>query len=173
MGAGLRPRFEARVGGRPDEVLARVRARLEGARRGYVVRVLGAHLDVCVADRERRVFSPCVHVECVAEPETAHSDGANAGSRATTRVHGLVGPMPHVWTMYACAAMVAGLGALFAAMLGWSQVLVDESPWGLWAASGLAGVVAVLWIGAQVGQRLASAQTDELRSEVLAALEAD
>jgi len=33
--------------------------------------------------------------------------------------------------------------------------------------------VAVLWIGAQVGQRLASAQTDELRSEVLAALEAD
>jgi hypothetical protein len=211
MGAALRPRFEARVEGAPEEVLARVRGRLEGAGRGYVVRVVGAHLDVCVAAAERRVFSPCVHVECVAvvgvervagADEARGADagvdrgadagaehGADAGAErgaaagrgavaghgggAATRVHGLVGPMPHVWTMYACGALMAGLGALFAAMLGWSQVLVDEAPWGLWAAGALAVCVVGLWVGAQVGQRLASAQTEELRGHVLAALEAD
>jgi hypothetical protein len=174
MAAALRPRFEARVDGAPQDVLARVRARLEAAQRGYVVRVVGAHLDVCVAAAERRVFSPCVHVECVADAgaERGAEAAADHGGGAATRVHGLVGPMPHVWTMYACGALIAGLGALFAAMLGWSQMLVDEAPWGLWAAAALGLCVAALWFGAQVGQRLASAQTDELRGHVLAALDA-
>lgn len=154
----IRPRFERRIGAEPALVLERVQDALRRAGRGYAVRVLGSHLDVTVDAAERRMWSPCVHIECV-------PDGA------TTAVHGLIGPLPSVWTMYALTMLAVATASVFAALLGWSQVLVDEEAWGLWAALGGVAALALLYVGAQAGQRLASDQTEELSSAVFAALE--
>ena len=69
----------------------------------------------------------------------------------------------HRWIVLAGSLLLL-IGALFAAFLAVSQLMINSNPWGLWIVGPLIALAAALFIASQVGQRFARAQMHELRN---------
>ena len=76
-----------------------------------------------------------------------------------TLIRGLYGPNPTVWAIFTMGYGATGILALFAAVLGLSQLTLKSSPWGLWILPGLVVVAAILYFASQTGQKLGVEQT--------------
>ena len=109
------------------------------------------HFQVTYRKPARKFWSPCLHLEVVA---------TDAGSR----LKGMWGPHPDVWTVYSFAAV--GLAFLMAVALMWglSQMSLKHVPTAFYAVPLLLGVACSLYLSAFIGQRLARPQMDRLRT---------
>jgi len=145
----IRPRFRLSLPGDPIAHLERTRAALDRPEHRLITRALAHHLDVTMMPEDRKRWSPCVHLEFEGE------DGV-------TRVQGLIGPHPNVWTFYAVVSAHFALGAAFALLFGLVQLSLDESPWALWVALVCTLLLIVMYALSQFGQRLARDQTERL-----------
>jgi hypothetical protein len=136
--------------------------RVERPDRPCRVLVSGTHgvVELCVNDDERRAWSPVLAVT-VSQPE------AGQGSE----VHGLVGPNPNLWTLFAMLYMGLWTGVMFAGVFGLVQWSLDQSPWGLWVTAGLVAALAALYAASRAGQHLGAGQTAALRRVLEDALE--
>jgi hypothetical protein len=155
--APIRPRFRLSLPGDPMAHLERTRAALDRPEHRLITRVLANHLDVTLTPEDRKRWSPCVHLEFEDE-------------EGGTRVQGLIGPHPNVWTFYAVVSAHFALGAAFALVFGLVQLSLDESPWALWVALICALLLVVMYALSQIGQRLARDQTEHLSRLVEEAL---
>lgn len=140
-------------------LIERVLAHANRPEHRCVSRLLGEHVDITVIREDRHRWSPCIQLE--------FREGADG-----TIVDGLVGPHPNVWTAFACGYMTVIAAAVFAFMLGWAQLILATSAWGMWVAGGCLVVVGALYIAARIGQRLGAEQTRKLRKLVDDALAA-
>jgi len=81
-----------------------------------------------------------------------------------THVSGTFSPHPSVWTAYMFGYLALGIVLLFSLLFAGSVVMMGGgAAWSLWIAGGaVAGGVAMWWVSV-LGQKLATAQMDELR----------
>ena len=76
-----------------------------------------------------------------------------------TRVQGTYGPNANVWSLYLYCYLIIGSGAIFSGTFGLCQQQLGMSAWGLWIFWTLAGLAVILYLSAQMGQKLAAQQT--------------
>ena len=150
----LRPRFKLDLAGTVDDEIARVETAVADPASRCVSRTLGNHVDITVVPEDRHFWSPCVHL-----------DFRDSGDGVA--VHGLIGPHPNVWTMFAFAYITIASATAFAVMLGLTQLWLDEHAWGLWIVPAGAVLCIAMYAFSQIGQRLAAEQT-KLLSELVA-----
>jgi hypothetical protein len=79
-----------------------------------------------------------------------------------TRIEGTYGPEIEVWSVFLYGYLVTGLLGMFSAILGGAQLFIESQPWGFWVTGVMASVAAVLYLMAQLGQKLGSWQTFQL-----------
>jgi len=66
--------------------------------------------------------------------------------------------------------LITGMIGMFSGILGCAQLFVKSAPWGLWVCGAMAVVAALLYLGAQLGQKLGAWQTFQLHQAYQAAL---
>jgi len=158
----VRPRFRVRVPFRGDEAVACIVARVERPDRPCRVMVSGRHgvVELRVNDGEQRSWSPVLAVTV-----------SDADDGQGSVVHGLVGPNPNLWTLFAMLYMGLWTGIMFAGVFGLVQWSLGESPWGLWVTGGLVAALAALYAASRFGQHLGAGQTAALRRVLEEALD--
>lgn len=145
----IRPRFKVVMPFGVEESIRRLEAAAGALGPSRCTwRVLGRHVDITIAGPERRRWSPCLHIEF--DPAPGDAEGAIA--------HGLVGPQPDAWTLYALSGIAISTAAGFAFILGVVQLALDSSPWGLWVGAACLAALGGLYALSQIGQRCAAGQ---------------
>jgi hypothetical protein len=160
-----RPTFSIDLPGPVSAVAERLRAALEdGAIETRWSRTPGArtehndeHVYVLVRHRERRFWSPWLHLEVYRQ-----SVGA--------QVFGRFSPHPSVWAAYLLGYLLLGTVTFLASMFGAAQALSVGRPTALWALPFTGTVALLMWWSSQVGQRLARDEMADLRARVDAAI---
>ena len=159
-GAELRPHFDLVVDLPRDEVLSRLKARFEAARKTWVGHLTGSHGQLVVPESARHLWSPWLIFDA-----TEHEAG--------TLLTGRFAPHPSIWTMYmALYGMVIflmfGLGCF-----GLSQWMAEEPPTMLWSLPVGVVLLAALYASAFVGQGLTREQMAEMRTFMKSSFEED
>jgi hypothetical protein len=144
---GLRPCFEQIVQLSRDEVRARLVQTFARQHTGFEVHEFPEFIGLHIAEAQRRFWSPRLFLVL---------DSAEGG---TTRIQGTYGPECEVWSVFVYGYMILGLLAIFSGVFGVSQLLIHETPWGLWVLGAMLIGGGLLYLGSQVGQRLGSGQT--------------
>jgi hypothetical protein len=138
----MRPRFVVATELATDEGLRRITGELGEPGCPVEGLVAGNHVDLMIPKSARHYWSPRLSLEF--EP-------LDTG----VRVRGLYGPRPAVWTLFAMFYSALGFLAVMGAIFGYSQWLIDQTPWALWSLP-IAVVAAVgAYVTSLIGQRLA------------------
>jgi hypothetical protein len=150
----LRPRFRQSVPVGPDEVIELLEQHLAQPNCPCRGAVAGNHrvVELNVLQRDRDFWSPSLSVT-VGDAE----DGTGSV------VHGLVGPNPNLWTLFAMTYMGLLTLLMFVGIFGLIQWSLDLYPWGLFIVPVLLAAVLMMFGVSRVGQRLAAPQTAMLR----------
>jgi hypothetical protein len=165
MSAAIRPSFSLDLSCPSRLVLERLFARLGPGR--YPLRrtrsfggAHGAgrvrerdHFILTVPEAEQRIWSPWLNVEV-----TPQGDGSRLFARFS--------PHPSVWTLFAFAYLGLSTVFLLSLCVAGAQSMSRSSPWALGVSAAAALVMLAMWGAAQIGQRLARAQMEELRAEL-------
>jgi len=150
----MRPRFRLPVPMGPDQVIERLEQRLKQPNCPCQGAVAGNHqvVELNVLDRDRNFWSPSLSVTVA---------GTTDGSGSV--VHGLVGPNPNLWTLFAMAYMGLLTLLMFVLIFGVVQWGLDLYPWGLFGVPLLIALMGLMHAVSRIGQRLAAPQTAMLR----------
>lgn len=147
----MRPRFEFVAPCPPAEAAGRLRAALDRPEAWCRGRVYRGHAVLHVPTAEERVWSPFLSLDFSSHHEQ-------------TRVQGLYGPKPAMWSLFIAAYAICGCLALFALIYGWAQWSLDQTPWAL-AVLPAAALGALATYGlARYGQHRGRAQMEALRA---------
>ena len=147
MGWGpVRPRFVMELGVSPDRLRSAFTHAVETAASTFVMRTVGTHMDITVVRDIRHFWSPCVHLEF--EPK---DDG--------TRLRGLYGPHPNVWTMFAFLTLSTLVLMSFGAIGGMAEWMANGTAWSLVSLPFGAAILIGQYVMSQWGQRRAE-ETD-------------
>ena len=149
-----RPRFELRLPEEPDAVVQRIRACLLAPDAGVRGMISEPHrvLELRLPPEERHLWSPALGLTV---------EAADEGEGAV--VHGLLGPMPGVWTGLAFATIALGTGLLFLLTFGAVQLGLGKDPWALYLAALHVVLLVVVRVVAGMGRKLAAPQSAVLR----------
>ncbi len=168
MSLGFRPTFHLEVTCASREVRKCLRERLAEAPVVLgVTQVPGGggggdlsrdHFTLSIAESERHFWSPWLNLELV-----PHGSG--------TQLSGRFSPHPSVWTGFMFAYLALSVLAFFALVFAAALSMSGGAPWTLGLAGLCVAAMILLWWASQVGQRLAQAQMEELRSILDCALE--
>jgi hypothetical protein len=154
----LRPRFHHELPCSPDEAVARMQRGLASSEGRFVGAIAGHHVDVNLPAADRRIWSPCLHLEFREE------DG-----RAV--LHGLLAPVPGAWTCYALTLLSAVTVAAFAACFAGVQLMLKQSPAVALVAMTTAILFSVvLYRLSQMGQEATRPEMRRLRDFALTAI---
>lgn len=142
----IRPRLRYVVEAPRDDALSRL-----VPRDGVEVRIAGHHASVTLARGQHRFYTPTISLEFTER-------------EGVTVVDAIVGPQPAIWTFYAFLASNIAIAAVFAMIIGLTQLMLDATPWTFIAIPAAIALLAGLYSASQVGRSLAEPQTDRLRS---------
>ena len=148
----FRPHFHFDAPLEVDLAVARLEELVKGDHPDYVGRLAAGqrHVELRMPRDERHLWSPSL--------------SANLKEReGGTRVTGLIGPMPNVWTLVAAVNLGAVTGILFLATFGGVQLWLDQTPWAFLGVGFLLLVLLVVYLVAQAGQRIGAPQARHLR----------
>ena len=155
----MRPRFRMDLPFTQENALERINEAFDGCETCCTGTIVQHHVNLTVIEEERHFWSPHIHLLVEEEAEK-------------TIVRGLIGPNPHVWTMFMAGYASLAFGGLFAAGLGFAQVQVKgSSPWGFYILPFLLVAAMFLYAFSFVGQRLAFEQVHELLKFIAGAWE--
>ncbi len=156
----MRPTFLLAVNLTHDQAIERIRGLVEHPDGRFTGKVVGKHIMLTVSEKDRHFWSPWLDMEVLEDEEDS-----DAGGAATVR--GRFMPHPNIWTAYMAAYFGLVTFGLFAACFAYAQWVTESSPTALWGV-GLSVVVTVaVWWSAQVGQRLARGQMEQLKDAVI------
>ena len=154
----LKPRFEYRFTGTPEEVEQRIALAVDrpdqscrgGFREGY--------LELSLNLKNPPFWAPQLRARLTAEGPHAF-------------IRGRFAPKPETWTffvaVYAAVVFSTGVGAVF----GFSQYSLGHDAWALWSVPVGIALVACVWTGARLGQSLGANDMKTLANFVRDALE--
>lgn len=151
---GFRPHFSQTIDLSPDQVRAKLvaAAKAHGEESGedFEVRSFPGFVCMRIPPEERHFWSPRLNVSIDPQDE----GGA--------RIEGIYGPNANVWSIFVYGSLFLSSTAIFGGCIGFAQHSLGKTSWGLWIlwASLAAGII--LWIVAQLGQKLGAHHTYRL-----------
>lgn len=146
----VRPRFTQTVELSRDETREKILRSLATQSTGLEVKAFPQFIGLHIAAQERRYWSPrlFIHLEPTAE--------------GTTHIEGVYGPEIEIWSVFFYGYLVTGLLGTFSAMFGAAQLVIEVPPWAFWITGAMALIAVLLYLGAQLGQKLGAWQTFQL-----------
>ena len=141
----------------PDEARRRILDALAAAAGDFEVKIFPGMIGLHIADAQRRYWSPRLILSFEPTPE------------GTTRIEGIYGPEIEVWSVFLYGYLITGMIGMFSGILGCAQLFVKTSPWGFWVLGAMVAIAALLYLSAQLGQKLGAWQTCQLHQAYQAA----
>lgn len=111
------------------------------------------HAVISISGSDRHFWSPWLNLQ-VQEEETG------------CEVFGRFSPHPSVWTAFAFSYIALGVLAFFSTIIGMSQQLAGQPPYAYYSLPVWGLIALVLWLAAQVGQKLANDQMIQMQQLV-------
>lgn len=155
----VRPRFEQIFVAPPLEVHATLVRRLALSAPALEVRPSNDFVGIHFPDAERHRWSPRLFLSLEAAPGGG------------TKVTGIYGPEIEIWSVFLYGYLGSGMLATFAGILGIGQWRLGQPAWGLWICAAVAVLALMLYLFAQLGQKLGAHQTVELHHAYASAVE--
>lgn len=144
----VRPKFEMTSSKTMEEIITLVKEKLKINTHHLHGQAMQDHITIRVNKSHRHYWSPQLSILMYREPEDT-----------TTRVIGVYGPMPNVWTLFAIVYLAVGILIVFIAIIGFSQQALGHDASILYGLPLLAAVAIGMYIFSQMGQKLGAAQT--------------
>ena len=141
----MRPAFERRVQMEPSAVRALLASCVDDGACGVGVRIARRHIDLSVAQVNRKVYSPVLSLELEA-------DGPG------TRLFGNFAPAPALWTFFLFLYAFLAFVAVVSLVGGGAQWMLQRPPWGLWGLPLSGALIGGLYMASQAGQSLGERQ---------------
>lgn len=148
--ARVRPIFEISADVSPKEVLERLQAGLRAAEGKVLAIVTPERIELTPEPSTVHLWSPQLTVDL------KEREGG-------TLVRARFAPHPHVWSLYLAIHALGAFGTIGAGVFGYSQYLMGEKPWALWALPIAPVLAALVWAVAFVGQAMGADQMYALR----------
>ncbi len=150
----MQPTFRLELPGNADQALAQLRRAIQSPELEGQAESAGPCLDFKIEAADRRFWSP--HL-CISLSDSE-------GTEETTEVHGRFSPRPEIWTLIMATYFGTITFAFFAAIYGYVQWSLGQTPWALGVVPVGVALIAALHLASLVGQRLSSDQMELLRS---------
>ena len=147
----MRPVFAVEVAVPPEELMLRIRERLDDPVSRCRGGVVNNHAELFVRDEDAHFWSPWLSVS-VEETESGGS-----------LLRGRFGPRPHMWTGFMFGYFSFGTATVFGGIWGLSQWSLGMRPSLLWTVPAGLAACALIYVASLVGQRLGAGQMGELR----------
>lgn len=149
MSVNMRPRFRYLIE-KPDDILcSEFKTLLKEKSNPFTGVVTPNHICINFKKIHQAFFTP--HADLTID---SHENG--------TLVRGLIGPKPQIWTLFAFAHGVSAVLGLAGITIGLSQLGMQKTASALWLLP-IAGIISLsTYILAQIGQKMALSQTEEL-----------
>lgn len=144
----VRPKFELTTSKTMEEIISLVKAKLLNNNHNLHGQAMHDHITIRVNRAQRHYWSPQLSVLLYREPEDV-----------TTRVVGIYGPMPNVWTLFTIVYLAIGVLTTFIAIIGFSQKAMGQDSKVLFVLPFLGLLAVAMYIISQMGQKLGAAQT--------------
>ena len=146
----IRPRFEQAVASDPAATRSRLLESLQRHAGAFEVRAFPEFIGIHIADQHRRYWSPRLFLSLDPTPEGG------------TRISGTYGPEIEIWGVFLYGYLITGLLGTFSAILGFAQRVISSYPWGFYITGAMALAACLLYLAAQLGQKLGAWQTFQL-----------
>jgi hypothetical protein len=146
----IRPRFEHTIELPPDAIRDQILSSLRQLPVGLEVKSFPGMIGLHIPAKDRRYWSPRLFLSLEPMPE------------GSTRIEGIYGPEIEIWSLYLYGYLITGMLGIFSGILGGAQLAIDSYPWGLWVFGAMALLAALLYLAAQLGQKLGAWQTFQL-----------
>jgi hypothetical protein len=153
----VRPRFDQTLAAAPAVVRAGLVRGLADQAPTLEVKSGDGYIGVHFPDAVRRYWSPRLYLNLDATPEGG------------TRIVGVYGPEIEIWSIFLYGYLGSGMLGIFSGILGFSQWWLGQLAWGLWVCGSMAVVALLLYLFAQLGQKLGAHQTYQLHQAYTAA----
>ncbi len=144
----FRPKFEMTSSKSMEEIISLVKEKLKVNTHHLHGQAMQDHITIRVNKSHRHFWSPQLSILMYREPEDT-----------VTRLVGVYGPMPNVWTMFTLAYLAIGVLIVFITIIGFSQKALGNESSILYALPVLALIAITMYIISQMGQKLGAAQT--------------
>ena len=149
----MRPTFRLDSNVNPDVLMKRIQRALTDSPDEFVAQFANRQAMISIHPDKRHFWSPWLHLDVRID-------------EAGNYVAGRFSPHPSIWTGFMFSYLALGVLVFFCAMFGISQQLASQWPFAYFGVP-LGGLIAaVLWLGAQAGQKLADAEMFRLKSLV-------
>lgn len=119
----------------------------------YIGRFTSRHAMISFVAEQRHFWSPWLNLEV-------------RDSESGQQLFGRFSPHPSIWTGFMFAYLALSVLTFFSLILGYSQYLVSEWPWGFVLIPAWIVIALGLWLASQAGQRLSVAEMEDLKSLV-------
>jgi hypothetical protein len=150
--------FEQTVASPPDTALAALVRGLADHAPDLVVKPFPGFIGIHLPDGERRQWSPRLFLSLDATPE------------GHTRIVGLYGPEIEIWSLFLYGYLITGLLGTFSGLYGCAQLVIEDQPWAFYVTGTMAILAGLLYLAAQLGQKLGAWQTFRLHQAYQAAI---
>jgi len=154
----IRPRFDQALAASPEVVRSALRRGLADHAPTLEIKSGDGYIGIHFPDAGRRYWSPRLYLNLEATPEGG------------TRIVGVYGPEIEIWSVFLYGYLGSGMLGLFSGILGFSQWRLGQLAWGLWVCGSMAVVALLLYLFAQLGQKLGAHQTYQLHQAYTAAV---
>ncbi len=155
----IRPRFKLSTSYNPEDIVNKVKKQLEETKSNcYAESMLKNFIVLKINKEEQHFWSPQL---------TLSIDKQEEGSF----IRGLYTPKPTIWSMFVFFYTGIGVCILFGGLYGLSRLNLNLDAPILWAIPALLGLALLLYIIAQVGQKLGAQQMFDLHHFVEEAID--
>lgn len=141
----IRPRFKHLVPKALAEVEKEIIQSLEANQEVYTAGFVQGHAHLLIPVKERHFWSPQLHLSTEASDEG-------------TIIRGLYGPNPTVWGLFFFGYVALGMAFFFTSFWGLTKWSLDQPAGILWALPFIAVAAVVLYLIAQMGQKVGAEQ---------------
>lgn len=154
----VRPRFEHTVELSREATRAKILAALAVHSPALEVKSFPEFIGLHIPEAERRHWSPRLFLSLESTPD------------GTTRIEGIYGPEIEVWSIFLYGYLLTGLLGTFSGIYGCAQLAIDDEPWAFYVTGSMAIIAGLLYLAAQLGQKLGAWQTFQLHQAYQAAI---
>lgn len=141
----IRPRFQKLTPLSPEEFQIKLKAKQAQSNNECIAHITNGYASIRMPKAGQHFWSPQLNLTFEAQ-----SNG--------TLIRGLYGPNPSVWTIFLFSYATLAVLGFFAGMMGLSQISLDMEAPVLWVLPVFAGLAVLLYIIAQMGQKIGAAQ---------------